>query len=133
MKHAKLLTVEEVQALKDKRPKPPGHILWEKYLNGFYKSDQRIGEIIEFIRYGDLPKNGRSRCGWCLGEPYGNRPELEGVSVFEIKDGVVIIFEPKLYDADFYKRSAYRGRGKIVRWGPDGEPLVEVLEIRPIG
>ena len=78
---------------------------------------QRIGSEIEFVRYGNFPAG--SSVNHITKEAEG------GVSVYEIKDG-------RLQLVGFHfgiteRRTAFRGTGRIVGWGSDGEPLVEVL------
>lgn len=75
----------------------------------------RIGETIEFVRFGNLPNGGRS---------YNHRDKTEedGVSVYEVKGGVIQFVG---FYCDFAERPAYRGKGVIVGWGSDGEPLVK--------
>ena len=80
----------------------------------------RIGETIEFVRYGKPPASGVSR---------NHREDVaeEGVSVYELKSG-----QPDY--VGFYfgsaQRPAYAGKGRIVGWGSDGEPLIEINTIR---
>ena|SRR5687767_15718689 len=80
----------------------------------------RIGEVIQFVRHGQPPASGDSRNhrdGFAEG----------GVSVYELKDG-----QPQYTGWHFgiAERPAYAGKGRIVGWGSDGEPLVEILSIR---
>lgn len=80
----------------------------------------RIGEVIQFVRHGQPPASGAST-------NHRDRTAEEGVSVYEIVNGA-----PQYVGWHFgiSKRSAYTGKGRIVGWGSDGEPLVEVLSIR---
>lgn len=111
--------------------KPVFNQLWENYMNGWYKDASRIGETIDFIRYGDIPKDGKSTWWHTLAPPYKSYPKLDGLSVFEINNGVPIIPHPELYTSPcFFERSVYLGKGIIVRIGPDKEPLVKVLSIK---
>ena len=74
----------------------------------------RIGEEIEFVRYGNIPK--------CSVNHRDGTAEA-GISVYEIVDG-----EPQLVGWHFgiTSRQSHRGRGVIVGWGSDGEPLVRI-------
>ncbi len=80
----------------------------------------RIGEEIDFARYGDAPERS-----------YNHRDDVaeEGVSVYELIDG-----EPRLvgWYFEIILRQQYRGRGVIVGWGSDGEPLVKILSIAKV-
>ena len=121
-----ICTDDEIKYVKSLLPKPALNILWEEYLNSYFKSTDRLGEMIDFVRYGDFPENGKSRCRYALAEPYPSRPELAGISVFEIVDGKEIY--PMGGYEELFARPRYTGRGKIVGWGPDGEPLIELVE-----
>lgn len=81
--------------------------------------NSRIGQIISFVRYGDIPSVGKS---------YNHRDETteDGVSVYEIINGI------PLYVGWYFEiidRPCLYGTGRIVGWGSDGEPLVDVLTI----
>lgn len=112
-------------------PEPPNNIQWEGYLNGHFLRTDRIGETIYFARYGNPPQNGLSRFMKTLGRGLKSYPELKGVSVFEIVEG------KEIYPIDYhylpisvlFDRPRFTGIGEIVGWGPDGEPLVNILEI----
>jgi len=80
----------------------------------------RIGEVIPFIRHGAPPASGLST------NHRDGTPE-EGVSVYEWKGG-----EAQYVGWHFAiaKRPRYRGTGRIVGWGSDGEPLVQILTIK---
>lgn len=79
----------------------------------------RIGQEIRFVRHG-TPPVGASR-------NHRDGTHEEGVSVYEIVNG-----KPNYigWYFEISKRPAYSGRGVIVGWGSDGEPLVEVISIR---
>ncbi len=80
----------------------------------------RVGQQIEFVRYGKLPASGSSR---------NHREQVaeDGVSVYEVVNG-----QPQLVGWHFgiTDRPAYSGHGEIVGWGSDGEPLVRVQSLR---
>lgn len=77
---------------------------------------RRVGETIEFVRYGRAPDSGLSR-------DHRDDVLLEGVSVYEVVDGKRIECG---WDFDISARgTVIRGRAKIVGWGSDGEPLVD--------
>jgi hypothetical protein len=80
----------------------------------------RVGQIIEFVRYGKPPASGVS---W----NHRDRTAEEGVSVYEVVNG-----QPQHVGWHFgiTDRPAYAGKGEIVGWGSDGEPLVKVQSIR---
>ena len=80
----------------------------------------RIGEEIEFARFGRPPASGQS-----LNHRDGCAEA--GVSVYEVVGG-----EPQFcgWYFNFLSRPEYRGRGIITGWGSDGEPLVKILKIR---
>jgi hypothetical protein len=78
----------------------------------------RVGTTIEFIRYGKPPKHSYD---------HRDKHSLRGVSVYEVgHDGQPLHVG---WHFEFLSRPAYRGRGEIVGWGPDGEPLVKIKEI----
>jgi hypothetical protein len=80
----------------------------------------RIGEVIEFARFGKPPASGVST-------NHREGTSEEGVSVYEVVNS-----EPKLVGWHFgiTERQQFRGTGIIVGWGSDGEPLVKILKIR---
>lgn len=124
----RILTDKEREEIISKRPKPKNNIFWENYLNTLADSSYRIGEIITFARYGDFPQDGQSTCHKTLGYPYASKfPKLKGISVFEIVNGYEIY--PMHYAALFFERPRITGKGIIVGWGPDGEPLIKIIEI----
>lgn len=80
----------------------------------------RIGEVITFIRHGAPPKSGHSK-------NHQDSSLEQGVSVYEIVNG-----QPQ-YTGWWYQiadRPAYEGTGRIVGWGADGEPVVQIETIR---
>lgn len=83
---------------------------------------ERIGASIEFVRFGSVPAEGRSR-------NHRDGTDEAGVSVYEIKDGAI---EFVGFHFDFVDRPAYRGTGVIVGWGSDGEPLVRPVDVRKL-
>jgi hypothetical protein len=77
----------------------------------------QIGEIIQFARYGDVPRTGESY-------DYRDQVGLDGLSVYHIIDGK----EDKVgWYFGFTDRPRHEGIGRVVGYGPDGEPLVRVL------
>jgi len=81
--------------------------------------EDRIGEIINFVRYGNIPASGKSK-------NHRDNSIEDGVSVYEIKDG-----KEKLvgFHFDITDREKTYGVGEIVGWGSDCEPLVRVIKI----
>jgi len=80
----------------------------------------RLGEVIRFARHGAPPAGGCSR-------NHREQTGEAGVSVYEIVDG------DTQYTGWWYgiaERPLYLGTGRIVGWGSDGEPLVEILTIK---
>jgi len=77
----------------------------------------RIGEEIEFARFGEAPARSHN---------YRDGTSEDGVSVYEVVDG-----EPQLvgWYFEIVTRKEYRGRGVIVGWGSDGEPLVRIQKM----
>lgn len=77
----------------------------------------RVGEEIAFVRYGKPPVSGCST-------NHRERTAEAGVSVYELVEG-----EPRHVGFHFgiTDRPAYHGRGIIVGWGSDGEPLVRII------
>ena len=80
----------------------------------------RVGEEIEFIRFGSIPAAGRSK-------NHRDGFSEDGVSVYEVKGGKADLVG---WHFDFLVRPAFTGTGRIVGWGSDGEPLVEVVKSR---
>jgi hypothetical protein len=77
----------------------------------------RIGEEIEFIRYGDIPERSYN---------YRDSTTEDGISVYEVVDG-----QPQYVGWHFGisdREVQIRGRGVIVGWGSDGEPLVKIVK-----
>lgn len=83
-------------------------------------STARIGETINFLRYGKPPLSGVSR-------NHADGIAEEGLSVYELVAGGPIYVG---FYYGFMSRPAYIGKGRIVGWGSDGEPLVKVSMIR---
>lgn len=82
--------------------------------------DARIGEVIQFVRHGKPPTSGVS-------QNHRDRTAEEGVSVYEIVNGAPLYVG---WHFGISERPAYAGRGRIVGWGSDGEPLVGIISIR---
>ena len=82
----------------------------------------RIGETIEFLRFGAIPVSGRS-------SNHRDETTEEGVSVYEIRDGRPLLVG---WHFGFHGRAAYRGTGLIVGWGSDEEPLIRVISCRRV-
>lgn len=82
--------------------------------------EARIGQVIEFVRYGKPPVSGVS-------QNHRDGYAESGVSVYEVVNG-----EPQYvgFHFGFLSRPAYVGKGVIVGWGSDGEPLVEIQSIK---
>lgn len=109
---------------------PPNNIAWDDYLKNDFLRTDRIGEVITFIRYGTPPISGKSKWWHTLGIGLKSYPELKGVSVFETCEKGAIIPIPELYiNCDLLERQKFKGKGEIVGWGTDKEPLIKVLEI----
>lgn len=84
------------------------------------KHGKQIGDVIDFVRHGEPPKSGVST----------NKRDStaeEGVSVYMLHDG-----EPEYVGWHFgmWHRPAYSGKGTIVAWGSDGEPIVKIQSIK---
>lgn len=79
-----------------------------------------IGATIDYVRYGKMPASGRSR---------NHRDGYAecGVSVYQVVDG-----EPKYtgWYFDIVTAPAYAGKGEVVGFGSDGEPLIKPLTCR---
>lgn len=82
--------------------------------------DARIGDVIPFVRHGQVPSGGASR-------NHRDGTAEAGVSVYEVVAG-----ETKYcgWHFDIAERPVYRGTGRIVGWGSDGEPLVQILILK---
>ena len=80
--------------------------------------EARIDEEIDFVRFGDIPERSVN---------HRDGTVEDGISVYEIVDG-----EPHLVGWHFgiSNREKHFGRGVIVGWGSDGEPLVRIIEIK---
>jgi hypothetical protein len=81
--------------------------------------EKRIGTTIDFIRYGK-PSS--------VSFNYRDGSYENGVSVYELRDGKPIYSG---WYFGFLSRPKYIGKGKIVGWGSDGEPLVRIISMRP--
>jgi hypothetical protein len=94
-------------------PEPLSGLCWEC-------CKARIGEMIEFVRYGEPPSSQSFN--------YRDGTYEEGVSVYELVEG-------KPHYVGWYfnitDRPEYKGTGKIVGWGSDGEPVVQIHTISP--
>ncbi len=77
----------------------------------------RIGEIIDFIRYGEPP---------LVSQNHREGAMEAGVSVYELINGEPVLIG---WYFDFLDRPKFKGRGKIVGWGSDGEPLVKIITV----
>jgi hypothetical protein len=82
--------------------------------------DRRIGEKINFVRYGTPPRSGHSY-------NYRDQHSEGGVSVYEMKDGEI---DYTGWYFGMIDRPMYKGIGIIVGWGSDREPLVRIMEIK---
>lgn len=82
--------------------------------------EARIGEVIEFARHGKPPGSGTSR-------NYRDRTAEDGISVYEVIDGDIQYCG---WYFEIANRPLYRGTGRIVGWGSDGEPLVQIITIK---
>lgn len=82
----------------------------------------RVGETICFARHGVPPVSGTSR-------NHREHTAEAGVSVYEIVDGAI---QYTGWWFEIAKRPLYRGKGTIVGWGSDGEPLVQIHTIRSV-
>jgi hypothetical protein len=83
--------------------------------------NKRIGEVIEFARYGKPHSSG---CSW----NHRDKISEPGISVYEIVKGR--IEHVGWYFGFEESRPLYTGKGRIVGWGSDGEPLVEIISIQ---
>lgn len=80
----------------------------------------RIGQTIQFARYGKAPASGTST------NHREGTAEI-GVSVYEIIAGAI---QHVGWHFGITDRALYLGTGVIVGWGSDGEPLVKVVAIK---
>ena len=80
----------------------------------------RIGETIEFARFGKPPVSGQST-------NHREHTAEDGVSVYEIINGEIDLVGWHFGITD---RVKYVGKGIILGWGSDGEPLVRIIKIR---
>jgi hypothetical protein len=80
----------------------------------------RIGETIQFARYGTAPASGKSQ---------NHRDQVAeiGLSVYEIVQGAIQLVGWHFGITD---RALYLGTGSIVGWGSDGEPVVAVITLK---
>jgi len=84
----------------------------------FECSKKRIGEAIRFLRFGKPPSSGKSF-------DYRDKRAERGVSVYELgPDGKPIL---QGWHFGITERPAYLGKGRIVGFGSDGEPVVKIL------
>lgn len=79
-----------------------------------------VGDTIEFVRHGTTPKGGKSR-------NHRDGYSEEGVSVYLLSGDEVVYVG---WWFGIATKPAYRGRGVVVGFGSDGEPLVQVLGVR---
>lgn len=79
-----------------------------------------IGDEIEFVRHGKAPASGTST-------NHRDGTHEKGLSVYMLIDG-----QPHYVGYWFViaQKPAYRGRGVVVGWGSDCEPLVEVISMK---
>ena len=82
----------------------------------------KVGDVIDFVRHGTPPQSGKSF-------NHRDQTEEDGLSVY--------LLDPETEQPhyvgwyfDISKRPAYRGRGEVVGFGSDGEPLVHVHHIK---
>lgn len=80
----------------------------------------KVGDTIDFIRHGRPPEDGYSR-------NHRDGTEEDGVSVYLI-DGSEVVYVGWYFG--IAQRPAYRGRGTVVGFGSDGEPLVRIKSLR---
>lgn len=80
----------------------------------------RVGETIQFARYGKAPVSGKS---------LNHREQVSeaGLSVYEIVEGRVDFVGWHFGITD---RPLYLGTGIIVGWGSDGEPVVRLVAMK---
>ena len=82
----------------------------------------RVGEIINFTRFGKPPRHASIN--------HRDRTAEAGISVYENDPDGQPIFEG--WHFEISKRQEYQGCGKIIGWGSDGEPLVQIIRIRKV-
>lgn len=80
----------------------------------------RLGESIQFARFGAAPKSGKST-------NHREGTQEAGLSVYEIQHGTIQYVGWHFGITD---RALYLGTGIIVGWGSDGEPLVTVVAMK---
>lgn len=98
------------------RDKDRARIILNERFESRIRRGVEIGDEIEFVRYGRPPAGGASR-------NHRDGFREDGVSVYLLSGGEVVLVG---WYFDIVKRPAYRGRGVVVGWGSDGEPLVRV-------
>jgi hypothetical protein len=82
------------------------------------KRGRSVGDTVEFVRHGrPVAKSRNHRDGTIE----------DGMSVY-LLDGTEVVYVGFWFD--IATKPAYRGTGRIVGWGSDGEPLVVATEIR---
>jgi hypothetical protein len=81
-----------------------------------------IGQTVKFLRFGKPPVDGRS-------ENHRDNVSESGVSVYLIENGQAQMVG---WYFGFLARPAFRGTGIVTGYGSDGEPVVEIVSIRPI-
>ena len=81
---------------------------------------ERIGQRIDFLRFGSVPSAGHST-------NHRDRTTESGVSVYEVVAGKAVLVG---WSFGFTDRPAWVGTGTITGWGSDGEPLVKVETVR---
>jgi hypothetical protein len=79
------------------------------------KRGKAIGDVIEFVRHGRPVEKSRN---------HRDGTVEDGMSVYML-DGDEVVYVGFWFG--IAAKPAYRGRGRIVGWGSDGEPLVEVI------
>lgn len=79
------------------------------------KRGRSVGDTIEFVRYGRPVANSKNHRDGTI---------EDGMSVYML-DGIEVVYVGFCFG--IVERPAYRGRGVIVGWGSDGEPLVTVV------
>ena len=83
---------------------------------------KRIGESIDFIRFGLPPASGKST-------NHASGQAESGISVLEIRGGRAD-FTGSISALNMIEsRPAFLGKGEIVGWGSDGEPLVKIVSL----
>jgi hypothetical protein len=79
------------------------------------KNGKSIGDVIQFIRHGDAVEFSRNHRDGTM---------EAGMSVYMLVDGEVKYVG---FWFDIATKPAFRGKGEIVGWGSDGEPLVKLI------